>query len=213
MPTFTVHQPPPRKGESAADPERFAFVRDGFHFWAFVLAPLWLIARRLWLVLVLYVLVTIAVDIGLALLGASTTAQVMVSLAIALLVGLEASTLRRWTLQRRKWKMLGFVVGDDEEAAERRFYASDWFKHGNSYYFIMTGLTLLVGLFAASQVVSMAGPLLGFLSGMLMALGVVVTWAALSIGLGAVLISRAGTRPTRLDGVAEPEIFAEEAHV
>ena len=127
MPTFTVHQPPPRKGESAADPERFAFVRDGFHFWAFVLAPLWLIARRLWLVLVLYVLVTIAVDIGLALLGASTTAQVMVSLAIALLVGLEASTLRRWTLQRRKWKMLGFVVGDDEESAERRFYAA-WAK-------------------------------------------------------------------------------------
>jgi hypothetical protein len=100
-----------------------------------------------------------------------------------------------------------------ESLAERRFYASDWFKHGNSYYFIMTGLTLLVGLFAASQVVSMAGPLLGFLRGMLMALGVVVTWAALSIGLGAVLISRAGTRPVRLDGAVEPEMFAEEAHV
>lgn len=100
-----------------------------------------------------------------------------------------------------------------ESLAERRFYASDWFKHGNSYYFMMTGLTLLVGLFAASQVVSMAGPLLGFLRGMLMALGVVVTWAALSIGLGAVLISRAGTRPARLDGAADPEIFAEEAHV
>jgi hypothetical protein len=127
MPTFTVHQPPPRKDESAADPERFAFVRDGFHFWAFVLAPLWLIAHRLWLVLVLYVLLTAAVDVGLALLGASTAMQVAVSLCIALLVGLEASTLRRWTLQRRKWKMLGFVVGDDEEAAERRFYA-EWSK-------------------------------------------------------------------------------------
>jgi hypothetical protein len=77
----------------------------------------------------------------------------------------------------------------------------------------MTGLTLLVGLFVASQVVSMAGPLLGFLSGLLIALGVVVTMAALSIGLGAVLISRAGTRPVRLNGTAEPEIFAEASHV
>jgi hypothetical protein len=112
--------------------------------------------------------------------------------------------------------LLGYLAvahAAGESLAERRFYASDWFKHGNSYYFIMTGLTLLVGLFAASQVVSMAGPFLGFLRGMLMALGVVVTWAALSIGLGAVLISRGGTRPVRLDGVVEPEIFAEEAHV
>lgn len=112
--------------------------------------------------------------------------------------------------------LLGYIAvahAAGESLAERRFYASDWFKHGNSYYFIMTGLTLLVGLFAASQVVSMAGPFLGFLSGMLMALAVVVTWAALSIGLGAVLISRAGSRPVRLDGVVEPEIFAEEAHV
>ena len=34
------------------DPERFVFVRDGFHFWAFLLAPLWLLWHRLWLVLV-----------------------------------------------------------------------------------------------------------------------------------------------------------------
>ena len=45
MPTYTVHEPPPRKGQSA-DPERFLFVRDGFHFWAFLLAPFWLLARR-----------------------------------------------------------------------------------------------------------------------------------------------------------------------
>ena len=43
MPTFTVHEPPPRKTESVTSPERFVFVRDGFYFWAFVLAPLWLL--------------------------------------------------------------------------------------------------------------------------------------------------------------------------
>ena len=37
MTVFTVHQPSPRKTEDVAPPERFAFVRDGFYFWAFLL--------------------------------------------------------------------------------------------------------------------------------------------------------------------------------
>ncbi len=41
MTTFTVHEPPPRKNEETASPVRFAFVRDGFYFWAFLLGPVW----------------------------------------------------------------------------------------------------------------------------------------------------------------------------
>ena len=41
---------------------------------------------------------------------------------IALLMGFEAASLRRWTLSRRKWRQLDIVVADDEEAAERRFF-------------------------------------------------------------------------------------------
>ena len=40
----------------------------------------------------------------------------------ALLVGFEAATLRRYGLTRRGWKILGVVVGDDLESAERRFF-------------------------------------------------------------------------------------------
>ena len=54
MPTYTVHEPPPRQGEAAIAPERFLFVRDGFYFWAFALAPLWLLRHRLWLAFVIY---------------------------------------------------------------------------------------------------------------------------------------------------------------
>jgi Protein of unknown function (DUF2628) len=122
MPTYTVQEPPPRQGQSAR-PERFLFVRDGFHFWAFVLAPLWLLLRRLWLVFVLYVIVMVAVEGGLTYFGVPTTAKVLAGLLIALLVGLEAGGLRRWTLERRGWKMVGFVVGDDLDDAERRFFA------------------------------------------------------------------------------------------
>jgi hypothetical protein len=128
MPTFTVHEPPPRKkapkNDSVTAPERFVFVRDGFHFWAFVLAPVWLLVRKLWLAFFIYVVLTIAVAVGLALVGAPSYVQTTASLVIALLVGLEASTIRRWTLTRRRWKNLGFVVAEDREIAERRFFGA-----------------------------------------------------------------------------------------
>ena len=105
---------------------------------------------------------------------------------------------------------IGVAHAGGEALAERRFYGSDWFQRGNSYYFVMTGLGLLLALFIASHVISMAGPWLGFLRGMLFALGIVVTFAAMSIGMGAVLLSRGGTRPIRRTrAAAEPTFYAE----
>jgi hypothetical protein len=124
MPTFTVHAPPPRKGETASNPERFAFVRDGFHFWAFLLAPFWLLRYRLWLAFIGYAIVYVAVEVVLTVMRAPDSVQFVVGVLIALLMGLEAPSLRRWTLTRRGWTPLGFVVGDDAEMAERRFYAA-----------------------------------------------------------------------------------------
>lgn len=124
MPTFTVHEPPPREDESAATPDRFVFVRDGFYFWAFVLAPVWLLVRRLWLALVIYVVLNGALGIALALLHVSSGWQFLAAVFIALAVGFEAASIWRWTLARRGWKTLGFVVGEDQEIAERRFYAA-----------------------------------------------------------------------------------------
>lgn len=113
--------------------------------------------------------------------------------------------------------LLGYIAvahAAGESLAERRFYATDWFRRGNSYYFLLTGLSLLLVLFAAGNIVGMAGPWLGFLRGLLFAVAAVVTWAALSIGLGAVLLSRAGTRPMRRSGHdPEPEIYAEATNV
>jgi len=127
MPTFTIHAPPPKAGEQQSDPQRFLFVRDGFYFWAFLLAPLWLLWRRLWLLLLLYLLFSGVLALAFAILRAPMTLQGAADLLVALLIGFEAATLWRWTLARRGWQMLGFVVGDDEESAERRFFA-EWVK-------------------------------------------------------------------------------------
>jgi len=126
MPTFTVHAPPPRKGETTLAPERFVFVRDGFHVWAFLLTPLWLLARRLWLGFIGYVVLTVVFGVALRLFGAPRPVTFLVGLAIALLFGFEAATLRRWKLSRRRgWRVLGVVVGEDRESAERRFFG-EW---------------------------------------------------------------------------------------
>ena len=130
MPTFTVHQPPPRPGEAAIAPERFVFVRDGFHFWAFVLAPFWLLRYRLWLAFAGYLAVTILLGVALKLTGANAVVQFLAGTLVALLIGFEAATLRRWKLTRRGWRMLGFVVGEDVEMAEHRFFA-EWSKQAD----------------------------------------------------------------------------------
>ena len=127
MPTFTVHQPPPRLGEAASAPERFVFVRDGFHFWAFVLTPFWLLRYGLWLAFTIYLVVSILLGIALRLSGAGATVQFLAGTLVALLIGFEAATFRRAKLTRRGWKMLGFVIGEDTEAAEQRFFA-EWSK-------------------------------------------------------------------------------------
>jgi len=122
MTVYTVHEPPLRRGESDADPARFAFVRDGFYWAAFFFSVLWMLWHRLWLVLIGYLLVVGAVAAALTVLGASAWAGPAVGLLLAILLGIEASTLRRWTLTRRGWSQLGVVVADDRELAERRFF-------------------------------------------------------------------------------------------
>ena len=123
MTVFTVHQPRPRKNEDVAPPEWFAFVRDGFYVWAFLLGPLWMFWNRLWLVLAIYLLGTAAIQAALWALGLSGAVKFAVGFLIALLIGCEAGTLRRWSL-RRRWTNVGLVVAPNQEAAESRFFES-----------------------------------------------------------------------------------------
>ncbi|MBX9777845.1 MAG: DUF2628 domain-containing protein [Xanthobacteraceae bacterium] len=124
MAVYTVHQPPLKKYEAAPDPERFAFVRDGFSFWAFLFGPLWMLRHRMWLVLVGYIVLEVVMHVSLHLVGASTGGSVFATFMLALLVGMEAGTLRRFTLGRRRWRNLGTIVASDRETAERRFFDS-----------------------------------------------------------------------------------------
>jgi hypothetical protein len=131
MAVYTVHEPPPKRFEQASDPERFDFVRDGFSFSAFVFGPLWMLWHRMWLVLVGYIGVSVALELLFSLLGTTAAPRLVAGFLLAVLVGIESATLRRFTLGRRRWTNLGVIVADDLEAAERRFF-DVWVKSGGA---------------------------------------------------------------------------------
>lgn len=122
MPVYTVHAPPAEGTDVRGTTDQFVFVRDGFSFWAFVFGPLWLLYQRLWLAFAGYMVLSIVLEVVMTLLRAGGGTRLAVMAVVAVLMGLEAASLRRWTLSRRKWRQLGIVLADDREAAERRFF-------------------------------------------------------------------------------------------
>jgi len=122
MLTFTVHEAPIPPADRIDRAERLAFVRDGFSWTAALFAPVWLLAHRLWWPFAGYVAAEGAIELirqsGLLHPGWTTLAAT----AMSLLIGLEAGTLRRWSLDRRGWTTLGAVSGRNAEDCERRFF-------------------------------------------------------------------------------------------
>jgi hypothetical protein len=122
MLTFTVHESPNPPADRIDRAERLAFVRDGFSWTAALLAPIWMLAHRLWWPLVAY---AVAVAVIVTIWQSEFLHPGWIALAaigMNLLVGLEACTLRRWTLDQRGWTTLGSVSGRSSEDCERRFF-------------------------------------------------------------------------------------------
>jgi hypothetical protein len=119
MTIYTVHAPGAARAPEA-DHMAIAFVKEGFNWPALFFPVIWLIARGMWLVLVLYL--AAAAILGAASQVASEYAVAAVSMAFAFLFALEANGLRRWTLMRKGWRMIGVAEGRNQMEAERRFF-------------------------------------------------------------------------------------------
>lgn len=127
MKTFTVHEPPITAADRLERAEQLVFVEDGFSWTAAFLAPLWLLANRLWLPFLAYL-----VAMGLLLVviwgvGSSQNIAEWLVLAGHVLIGFEADSIRRWSLKRQDYTMIASVSGRTTNECERRFF-EDWLK-------------------------------------------------------------------------------------
>jgi hypothetical protein len=122
MLAYTVHEPPNPPADRVDRAESLVFVKDGFTWSAALLAPVWLLAHRLWWPLIAYLIASGGFELIKRATAIDQNWLGLAVLALNLLVGYEADTLRRWGLQRRGWRMLGAVTGKTAAECERRFY-------------------------------------------------------------------------------------------
>lgn len=120
MATFTVHA----RGGYVVDPvEDVVFVRDGFSVAALIFGAAWFLWHRMWLVLIGYIAI-VSVVVSLIALGLlhPVGASLLQSL-LAVTVGLHATALRRWTVERRGFREIAVVTGQNNDEAELRYFA------------------------------------------------------------------------------------------
>ncbi len=114
----------------------------------------------------------------------------------------------------------GFIVAAHATGEIFDLKRYDWverlnLRRSNSYWYVWTGIALLLAPFAVGSAMYLLGGLLGFLRGLVFFAGGVITWVAITTGLGAILLSRGGTRREYVEGSAtdlfdDAEDFAAE---
>ena len=112
---------------------------------------------------------------------------------------------------------VGYVVAAHAVGETLSLRRYDWIerlqlRRSNSYWYVVTGLVALLAPFALGSVLHVFGGWLGFLRGLAFFAAGVLTWAAVSTGLGALLLSRGGSR-TRYSRPSMDDLFREEGEV
>ena len=123
MASWTVFEPERTTPGNLAAADRSVFVKDGFNLAAFLIAPVWLLWRRMWLVFLFWLAAEIALAVIGRLLHFDETLRGVIALLFSLCASLEANALRAWTLRRKGWRFKGLAVGHNLPEAELRHFA------------------------------------------------------------------------------------------
>jgi len=98
-----------------------ALVKDGFSWPAAAFGFVWALVVGAWDVAVVLLLLQLAVSVAMPLLIGDPTSQAVIHLGVAVVTGLIANELRRWSLDRRNMFEEAVVTAHDKEEAERRY--------------------------------------------------------------------------------------------
>ena len=119
---YSVYEPSPSASDLVERADRLAFVKDGFSWPALFFPAFWLIYHRMWIELV--ILLGVLAGLQFAFGGDSQGAELAgwVSIAIAIVFGLEGNDLRAAALGRRGYRLAGIASGRDRSTAELSFF-------------------------------------------------------------------------------------------
>ena len=122
MRIYTVHHRQEASGSLTGLGDDAVLVKEGFSWPAFFIPLIWLIYKRMWIVLAFFLAVTIALTALARIADLPDSAMLVGSLAINLIMGLEGNDLYRWTLARRRYREQAVVVGHNLVTAEQRYF-------------------------------------------------------------------------------------------
>ncbi|MYC89137.1 MAG: hypothetical protein F4X22_13020 [Gemmatimonadales bacterium] len=92
------------------------------------------------------------------------------------------------------------------EIFARRRFRSEWLerlRRSNSYYYVVSGIALLMLPFAAGAALWVFGGAADFVRGLILFVAGVATWVVVTAGFGGVLLTRAGGRSVVIDWSAD----------
>jgi hypothetical protein len=120
--TYTLHVPASAEPGDAEALDKAELVRDGFAWGAFLFTFLWFFGHRLWLAGVAVLIAVVGLPLALRVLGFGGFTVFAAEVLLLVLIGLEASSLKRWTWRRKK-PAVDVVTASDREEAEAKAFA------------------------------------------------------------------------------------------
>ena len=117
MTLYTVLEPPD------ADPDKVAFLPEGFSWGALVFTFFWALFHRLWLVAALvfagFALLNVAVEFELL----DPVIAALLQVGVAFLLGFEGRGLQAMALERAGYRRAGLIQATQRDAAELAYFA------------------------------------------------------------------------------------------
>lgn len=120
MRTYSVFAPPMMAGTVEEDAQSLVFVRHGWSLAALFVPLIWMLVRRLWWVLLAYLVVVIGIQVlSLAVSELVTTG---LSVAVAIVVFVEAGQLRLESMAVKGYREIAVLEARNRDEAERVFF-------------------------------------------------------------------------------------------
>ncbi len=123
MNLYTVHYRQEAENSLTGMAEDVVLVKDGFNWLALFVPTVWFLAKKMWFVFSIYLLIQAA--IMAVVFWADMPSEVLTIMKITgnIILGFEGNNIHRWSLNRQRYRERLTIAARDMIAAEHRFFS------------------------------------------------------------------------------------------